>query len=587
MKFLKIAALLLCMCVVLSAAAFAESFDATVDYDTGALGYGVLPVEVLGEIGDDGSISIQNIYTMGEDVSYLLTDDVAAQLAAQLAEQGVVEEDAAVAVDNPLAGVGMMTGGGSSSYTEGGASTELASGSYDGVTFPDCTEDNAAAVRAGAGASAELTDCVITKSGGDLAGDDASFYGTNAGLRTYEDAVVSVEDSSIWTEAIGANGVFAYGDSVISLKNTVVDTDSYSSGGIMVAGGGTLYAENCTVTTEGGSSAAIRSDRGGGLMVVNGGSYVSNGSLGSGSPACYCVADITIANATLAAHNAQAFCFEGRNPGKVYNCYLEGDYQTSDDDETSNVMIYQSNSGDAEDGTSYFTMVGGVLKAVNSRDLENYKMFYTTNTYCYISLYDVEMIYPETYGDFLLCACNNNVRTWGTAGENGSECVLYCIEQDIRGDIEYDTWSYLDCYFTQGSTAETAFIMREDNGERGCSVYLDESSSLTLTADSTVKNLYTGGSVILDAEGKTVAIIDGAGTVYVDGDSDITLTVTGVYSEEDLSAQENVACIGTETAYSFDPEAIAAEFIDASYIPTDEAGNVYTEAHSFADVSAS
>ena len=50
-----------------------------------------------------------------------------------------------------------------------------------------------------------------------------------------------------------------------------------SSGGIHVAGGGTLHAWNVTAETSGQSSAAIRSDRGGGTMVVDGGTYTSNG----------------------------------------------------------------------------------------------------------------------------------------------------------------------------------------------------------------------------------------------------------------------------------------------------------------------
>jgi hypothetical protein len=209
-------------------------------------------------------------------------------------------------------------------------------------------------------------------------------------------------------------------------------------------------------------------------------------------------------------------------------------------------------------------------------------MFYTTNTYCYISLYDVEMIYPETYKGFLLCACNTNQRGWGTAGANGSECVLYCMDQELMGDIEFDTWSYLDCYFTDGSEATTAFIQREDNGDRGCSVYLDETSTIILTDNSTVQNLYTGGGTIVDESGKSVSILGADGTVYVKGDSDLSITVTKTYSTEDKAAQSNVTSIGTAKGYTFDPQAIAEEYVDADYIPTDEAGNQYTEAHSFA-----
>ena len=56
-----------------------------------------------------------------------------------------------------------------------------------------------------------------------------------------------------------------------------ITTSRDTSGGIHVAGGGTLHAWNVTAETSGQSSAAIRSDRGGGTMVVDGGTYTSNG----------------------------------------------------------------------------------------------------------------------------------------------------------------------------------------------------------------------------------------------------------------------------------------------------------------------
>ena len=56
-----------------------------------------------------------------------------------------------------------------------------------------------------------------------------------------------------------------------------ITTRRDTSGGIHVAGGGTLHAWNVTAETSGQSSAAIRSDRGGGTMVVEGGTYTSNG----------------------------------------------------------------------------------------------------------------------------------------------------------------------------------------------------------------------------------------------------------------------------------------------------------------------
>lgn len=476
-------------------------------------------------------------------------------------------------------------GGGSMTFYTADAVTDLESGDYTDQTFPDSTGEKEVALRVGPGVTASLKDSTVTKTAGDMTGDDGSFYGVNSGVLTYSEdestpAKLTMDGGTVETSANGANGVFAYGHSTVDLKNTTVTTTGAGgAGGIMVAGGGTLYAKDCTVTTEGGSSAAIRSDRGSGLMEVDGGTYIANGSLGTGSPAVYCVADITVSNATMQANNAQAICFEGRNPFHMYNSYLEGNYTASDDDENCNVMVYQSMSGDSEEGTTFCTMVGGVLKANNVSENGNAKMFYTTNTYCYISLSDVEMVYPEGMETFLLCACNTNQRGWGTAGSNGSECVLYTIDQDMDGNIVYDTWSYLGVFMTKDSELEGAILCREDNGDRGCDVYMDASSEWTVTGDSLVRDLYTGGAEIEDEEDRLVSIVGADGTEYVKGDSQYTITVTGTYGTEDKTGFENVPGIGTvdDGAYTFDT-AEAENYVNLDYIPTAPDGTVYEDA---------
>lgn len=492
------------------------------------------------------------------------------------------------AMDMPPGGFGgdvppPPPGGGSMFFYTGDAVTDLESGEYTGETFADSTAEKEVALRVGPGVSAKISDSTITKSAGDMTGDDSSFYGVNAGILAYSEdeatpAELELDNVIVETSSKGANGVFAYGDATIRIKDSTVTTNGAGgSGGIMVAGGGTLYAENCTVTTEGGSSAAIRSDRGSGKMVIDGGTYISNGSLGTGSPAIYCVADITASNCTLSADNAQAICFEGRNPCKLYNVFLEGRYTASDDDENCNVMVYQSMSGDSAEGTTFCTMVGGVLKANNVSENGNAKMFYTTNTYSYISLCDVEMVYSDTMETFLLCACNTNQRGWGRAGANGSECVLYTVDQDMKGNIIYDTWSFLGVYMTEGSTLEGAIQCRENNGDRGCDLYTDSTAVWTVTGDSIVRDFHNADATILDADGKSVSIVSYDGTVYEEGESPYTITVYGVYDNEDLTAQDQVPGVGTvaDGEYTFNTDI--SEYINEDYIPTAPDGTVYAD----------
>lgn len=62
-------------------------------------------------------------------------------------------------------------------------------------------------------------------------------------------------------------------------------------------------------------------------MVVDGGSYTSTG---TGSPAVYCTADISVNDADLTAEGSEGICLEGKNSLRLYDCDLTGNM--SDDD---------------------------------------------------------------------------------------------------------------------------------------------------------------------------------------------------------------------------------------------------------------
>ena len=78
-------------------------------------------------------------------------------------------------------------------------------------------------------------------------------------------------------------------------------------------------------------------------MVVNGGSYTSNG---TGSPAVYCTADIAVNNAALTATGSEAICMEGLNTIHLFDCDISGNMQDlSQNDTTWTIIVYQSMSG--------------------------------------------------------------------------------------------------------------------------------------------------------------------------------------------------------------------------------------------------
>lgn len=280
--------------------------------------------------------------------------------------------------------------GGSGEVTQGTAATTISEdGTYSGESYTS-TGDDENALRVD-GAAVTLDGVTVDKSAGAASNtEDGDFYGMNAALLAMNGATVTIKNATVTSSAQNGNGVFSYG-------------------------GGTTSASNLVVETSGNSSTAIRSDRGGGTVNVRGGAYTSNG---YNSPAVYSTADITVKNANLTANNSEALVIEGKNSITLEDCYVTGNMSdtkgTSSSENVHNVMIYQSMSGDADVGTSVFSMTGGSLVG-SSGD-----MFYITNTHCLMTLSGVNIVNNDADGALLRVVGNSASRGWGTAGNNGT-----------------------------------------------------------------------------------------------------------------------------------------------------------------------
>ena len=402
------------------------------------------------------------------------------------------------------------------------------------------TDENAALISSGASVTLD-NDTITRTSDSSTGGDNSSFYGVGAAVLA-TNGTAYVKDGSVTTDAAGGAGLFAYGDGTVYASGTTVKTTQDTSGGIHIAGGGALYGWDLDVETDGESSAAIRSDRGGGTMVVDGGTYTSNG---VGSPAIYSTADIAVSNATLTANGSEAICIEGLNSIHLYDCDLTGNMSDLDqNDNTWTVILYQSMSGDSEVGNSTFQMDGGSLTS------ENGGVFYTTNTESTITLSNVDITCNDDNEFFLQCTGNTNQRGWGQSGANGADCNFTGISQQMEGDVIWDSISDLDFYLTDGSSLTGAVVDDEtyagEGGDGYCNVYVSEDSTWTVTGDSTVSSLENEGTIV-DSDGNTVTIQGTDGTVYVEGTSAYTITTDSYSDSADLSGATSIQDQSTYT----------------------------------------
>lgn len=398
--------------------------------------------------------------------------------------------------------------GGSDQVTQGTAANTIEEdGTYTNETYTS-TGDDENALRV-TGATVTLESITVNKESGATSNtENGDFYGMNAALLATDGAQVTITDLIVNSSAQNGNGVFSYGEgTVVNISDSVITTTADNSGGIQTTGGGTTNAANLEITTSGNSSAAIRSDRGGGNVNVDGGTYTSNG---YNSPAVYSTAAITVKNAELIANNSEALVIEGKNSITLEACNVTGNMSdtegTSSDINVHNVMIYQSMSGDADVGTSEFSMTGGSLTS-NNGDL-----FFVTNTHCILYLSGINVINQETDGYFLLVSGNDASHGWGSAGANGAQVEFTADGQLIEGDIAVDTISTLDMTLTGNSefNGTLNIIENEENGtavENNAAVTIDADASWNLTGDCTVTSLTNNGTI--NYNGFTITLADG------------------------------------------------------------------------------
>ena len=398
--------------------------------------------------------------------------------------------------------------GGSSTVTQGSSANTISEdGVYSNETYTS-TGDDENALRID-GAAVTLEGITVDKSAGATSNtENGDFYGVNAALLATNGATVTITNATVTSSAQNGNGVFSYGSgTTVNISDSTITTTADNSGGIQTTGGGATNAENLTVETSGNSSAAIRSDRGGGTVKVTGGVYTSGG---YNSPAVYSTADITVKNAVLTANRSEALVIEGKNSIVLENCTVSGNMSdtqgASSDENVHNVMIYQSMSGDADVGTSVFSMTGGSLTAKNG------DMFYITNTHCILTLSGVTLRNEDADGALLRVVGNSASHGWGSAGSNGAQAEFTANAQTLEGDIIVDSISTLELTLTGGSSL-TGTVNIVENAQGGAAVgsnavvTIDSGCTWTLTGDCVISSLVNSGTI--NFNGYTITLAGG------------------------------------------------------------------------------
>ena len=410
---------------------------------------------------------------------------------------------------------GMMPGAsnGSSCVLSGAFTWDGETVTEENGTYVSNTE-NVSALYVKNGTHGTLVNPTIETSGNTTSNDDSSFYGLNAAVLVAANSSVTVLGGSITTTGTGANGAFPTGENAsISLSGTTINATGDGGHGVMATSGGLLTLEDVNITTAGANSAPLATDRGSGTVNVTNGTVFSSG---RESPGMYSTGVITVNGTNVTATGSEAAVIEGSNSITLTNISLTGSAGTRD----RGIMVYQSMSGDAEQGIGTFTMTGGSYTWTSSTG----PAFFVTNTNATITLSDVAV---SSNASELV---NASAGDWGTLGSNGGT-VLFSAENEIlNGSIVADEASSIMTVLRNDTTLLGAIV--------NASLELDGTSTWNVTADSALTALVdpdgisgsaitnivgNGFTVTYDADLEANSVLDGRTYTLANGD---TLTPT-------------------------------------------------------------
>ena len=322
-----------------------------------------------------------------------------------------------------------------------------------------------------------ITDSNLNKESGDSSKiHNSEFYGVNAAVLV-NGGELTMTGGTITTAAKGANAVVATKKGNVTITDTeITSTGTRSARGLHSTHGGKIEATNVKISTTGGSSATLATDRGEGIVTCT---ECTLSTAGKGSPLIYSTWDITVSKTEGTATGAQAVVVEGKNVVTVKessNLKCNGIPNRKKVDQCG-VMLYQSMSGDAKNGTATFNCDKSTIEILsNSSVYSTAPMFFITNTQAEINLEECTFKYGS---EIFLKA--EGTSEWGKKGANGGIVTLTLTNQDIEGDFVVDANSGLIINLIGASITGK---INAANTAAKIEINLDKDSTIELTGDS-------------------------------------------------------------------------------------------------------
>jgi hypothetical protein len=232
----------------------------------------------------------------------------------------------------------------------------------------------------------------------------------NAGEKSKAD----IDGVTLTTATSGANAIVATNSGSVEIKNSKISTASDNSRGLHATYQGTISAKETEISTIGASCAALATDRGEGTVTAE---DMTLKTAGAGSPLIYSTGKISVKNSKGSATGAQIAVVEGKNSITLEGCdFTTNGVGNRNGADNAGVMIYQSMSGDAREGTGSFTATDCKLTVLKDSPVyENAPFFFVTNTTATIALTNTTLDFSNNQ-KFISA---KGTSEWGRSGKNG------------------------------------------------------------------------------------------------------------------------------------------------------------------------
>lgn len=287
--------------------------------------------------------------------------------------------------------------------------------------------------------------------------DDNTLYGVNSAIAVVHEGRLEIEESEIYTDSYGANGVHVIEGGYAEIVGTYIYSVHDFSRGIYSTFNGSIYSESSQIITEGDFSECIGTGANSGIINCT---YMGLETSSSSSPLIYSTGTVEISNSLGNAKQSSIAIIEVIEEVNEYNnryyqdsCnFIAGPIGTNNEDQCG-YLIYQTDSfetnNDEENNAtySYSDYIFSISDSTssfedNSSAYKDATMLCVKNTNAQIFINNSDFSYGS--GQFLNVS---KTGVWGDYNENDLEVDLYVTNNEGNlGTLTTDNTSSINFY---------------------------------------------------------------------------------------------------------------------------------------------